>query len=71
MSSDNLKETGEKVQELLEKYHRHYAFLSERHIALWDRESLINRVHIEILPDGNISYAGIVIGGLDELEKRL
>lgn len=60
------------VIELLEKHRCRYVQLGANLIALYDNKYSNDRVHIEIGDDGkSVSYAGKIIGGLDELEKRL
>ena len=56
----------------LEKHHCRYMKLGSNLVALYDNKYSNDRVHIEIGDDGkSVSYAGKIIGGLDELEKRL
>lgn len=57
---------------LLEKHYCRWEKIGENLIALYDNKLSDDRVHIEIGDDKkSVSYAGRIIGGLDELEKIL
>lgn len=62
----------EDVTLLLVKHHRRFHWLTGKYCAVYDAPHGDSRVHIEICNNGrDISYAGKIIGGLDELENYL
>lgn len=64
--------TKESVTALLETYHARYEWITDSFCALYDERGGYSRVHIEICNNGrDISYAGRIIGGIEELEARL
>lgn len=62
--------TIKNVADLLDKYHKKYEFLNEKFIRLYDEIGTYTGV--EVSKDGKVvCYEGRIIGGLDELEKRM
>lgn len=59
------------IVNLLNKYNQEYELLDERRIKLIDKGDRSYTI-IEIVDDNkSVTYEGLVIGGLKELEKRL
>ena len=66
--------TTEEIEALFKQYNRRYETVANGIYALYDNNTSNDRVTVELSRDSGcraISYAGRIIGGLDELERRM